>query len=91
MLEPGPDRETFVEDQPDERAHLPWARVVLKSNRHLSGRGVPKVEVKKEGLHVGCVVQFAYVGVTPLGDVFVEGGVAQGRDWQPVPFSGVPR
>ncbi len=56
LLEPGPDREILVEDQPNERAHLPWVRVVSESGRHLSGRDVPKVEVKKEGLHVGCVV-----------------------------------
>ncbi len=28
LLEPGPDQETLVEDQLDECAHLPWARVV---------------------------------------------------------------
>ncbi len=54
-MELGPNREAFVENQPDERAHLPWARVVPESGRHLSGKGVSEIEVMKEGLHAGRV------------------------------------
>ncbi len=45
LLEPGPNLEAFVENQPDERAHLPWACVVPESGHHLSGRSVSEVEV----------------------------------------------
>ncbi len=90
-MKPGPDQEAFVENRPDERAHLPWARVVPDSGRHLSGRGVSKVEVFKEDLHAGLVIQFANVGIAPLGGVPVEGGIAQGRGCLPVPFTRVPR
>jgi hypothetical protein len=91
LLEPGPNREAFVENQPYERAHHLRARVVPESGRHLNGRGVSKIEVMKEGLHAGRVSQFAYVGVALLGSVPVEGGIAQGRVWLPVPFTRVPR
>ncbi len=80
MLELGSNREAFVENQPDEHAHLPWAGVVPKSGRHLNGRGVSEVEVVKERFHAGRVVRFANVGVALLGSVPVEGGIAQGRD-----------
>jgi len=80
LLEPGPNREAFVENQPDERAHLPWACIVPESGHHLSGRGVFEVEVLKEGHHAGHKVRFANVVVAPLGDVPVEGGITQGWD-----------
>lgn len=66
LLEPGRNREAFVENQPDERAHLPWAGVVPESSRQLSARGVFKVEIVKEKLHAGHVVRFAYDGVALL-------------------------
>ncbi len=91
MLKPGPDQEAFVENQSDERAHLPWAHVVLDSGHNLSSRGVSKVEVVQEGLHVGLVIRFANVGVAPLGGVPIERGIAQGWDCLLVPFTRVPR
>ncbi len=90
MLEPGPNWEAFVENLPDERAHLSWARVVPESGRHLSGRGVSNIKVLQEGFHVGRVGQFANVGVAPLGGVPVKGGITQGRVWLPMLFSRVP-
>jgi hypothetical protein len=50
-LEPCPDREASVKNQPDERAHLPWARVVPDSGRQLSRGGVSQVEVFEKGRH----------------------------------------
>jgi hypothetical protein len=79
LLELGPNREAFVENQPDERAHLPWACVMPESGRHLSGRGVSEVEILKEGHHAGREVRFANVVVAPLGSVPVERGIAQGQ------------
>jgi hypothetical protein len=76
LLEPRPNREAFIENQPDEHAHLPWACVVPESGCHLSGRGVSEVEVLKEGHHAGREVRFANVVVAPLGGVPVEGGIA---------------
>jgi hypothetical protein len=91
LLEPGPNREAFVENQPDERARLPWARIMLESGCHLSGRDVSEVEVVHKELHAGRVGQFAYVGVALLGGVPIEGGIAQGWVWLLVPFPRVPR
>jgi len=64
---------------------------VPDSGRHLSGRGVSEVEVVEEGLHAGLVIRFANVGIAPLGGVPEKGGIAQGRDCLPVPFTRVPR
>ncbi len=50
-LQPGPDWEAFVENLPDERAHLSWARVMPDSGRQLRRGCVPQVEVIEEDSH----------------------------------------
>jgi len=89
-LQPGPDREASVENQPDERAHLSWAHVMPNSGRQLSRGCVYQVEVIEEDNHARCLHGFANVGVTPFCRVPKKGGVAQGRVRQPVPFPRIP-
>jgi hypothetical protein len=76
LLEPGSNREAFVENLPNERAHLLWARIVPESGCHLSGGSVSEIEVLQEGLNAGRVSRFADVGVAPLGGVLVKGRIA---------------
>ncbi len=89
-LQPGPDREASVENQPDERAHLSWARIMPDSGRQLSHGCVSQVEIIEEDSHARCLHGFANVGVTPFCRVPKKGAVAQGRVRQPVPFPRVP-
>ncbi len=89
-LEPGAHREALVEGQPDERAHLSWARVVPNSGDHLRGCGFPEVEALDEGEHVGCACQFLGISVSPLGCVAKEWCITEWWSGSPMPLPWVP-
>ncbi len=75
-LEPRPDREASVKNQPDERAHLPWARVVPNSGRQLSRGGVSQVEVFEKGPYARLVCGFLNASVAFFGRITKKRGVA---------------
>jgi len=51
-LKPGSHWEALVEGQPDECAHLAWARVMPYPGDQLSGCSVPEIEALEECHHI---------------------------------------
>lgn len=74
-LQPGFNRETLIEDEPDESGYFPWARIVSDSGYGLLSGSVPQAEALNEGYYMRLLRVIPGVDVSSFSGVAEEGSV----------------